>query len=192
MDVITTPGAVDANSYVSIAEADVYLTSRDGFSTDSWRDLSEEQKAVRLFYGACVIDSLKFRGRKLCRGQALCFPRSVEGTHLYAAGSPFSDMESAQDFAALFGEAVPVIPEKVKFAQIEAAFQIVHSHMFRLGAFESGEAAIASLSIDVIRMSFEKSPVSANTLFSAADFGAVSTIKLLLQDFLSGVRGDVV
>jgi len=188
MEFITTPGSPLATSYATLEEFDAYLAGRDGFDITSWTELIDEQKAMRAFYGAAVIDSLNFRGRKALRGQALQFPRIMPDEALYDAGSSFSDWESLEEFSGLMGVEVPTIPQAVKLAQIEATFQVIHSHLFNIDAFESGESSIASLSIDVIRMTFSKDGGAAYDLFSKSDFGAASTIKLLLQPWLSGLR----
>lgn len=193
MELIVTPGAVDANSYATIEEADAYLASRPGFDLEAWNALDAAQKTVRLVFGALVIDSLKYRGRKATVSQSLQFPRIMPDSQLYDTGSSFGDQEDLEDFAALLDVPVPSVPQDIKAAQIEATFQIIHSHLFGIDAFESGEADISSLTIDVISMTFKKEASSPYSLFSKADFGATSTIKLLLQKYLAGgLRGELV
>jgi len=192
MQIITTPCSPDANSYATLEEFDAYLSGRDGFDTSTWDALTDDKKIIRAFYGTCVIDSLSFRGIRACRNQSLQFPRLMPGSKLYESGSSFEDLESLEEFAGLLGEQLPTIPQEVKLAQIEATYQVIHSHLFNIEAFESGESSIASLSIDVIRMTFSKEPGSAYSLFSKADFGAASTIKLLLQRHLTGIRASLV
>lgn len=193
MELIALPGAIDANSYATVEEADAYLATRPGFDLEAWSALDEAQKSLRLIFGALVIDSLKFRGRKATESQALQFPRIMPSSQLYDAGSSFFDQEDLEDFAGLLDVAVPTVPEEIKSAQIEATFQIVHSHLFNIGAFESGEADISTLTIDAISMTFKKEAGSPYSLFSKSDFGATSTIKLLLQKYLAGgLRGELV
>lgn len=192
MELICTPCDTTSNSYVSLEEIDDYIKNGDGFNTEEWNNLEESQKILRMVFGAFIIDSLNYRGRKACKWQYLKFPRIMPATILYDSGSSFEDYESLSDFAALVDEPVPEIPQSVKFAQCEAAYQIVHSHLFNIEAFESGESSIANLKIDVISMTFEKQPKSPFELFAKADFGAASTIKLLLQPFLSNIRAAIV
>lgn len=193
MDFIVTPGAADANSYATVEEADAYLATRPGFNLDAWNALTEEQKQLRLIFGALVIDSLRFRGRKATTAQFLQFPRIFPDNPLYEAGSPFRTWEDLLDFASITDVEVPGIPTAVKLAQVEATFQVIHSHLFGIDAFESGDQDISSLTIDVISMTFKKGENSPYSLFSKADFGATSTIKLLLQKYLfGGLRGELV
>lgn len=192
MELITTPCSKDANSYATLEEFDAYLTGRDGFDPEGWLALTDDQKILRAMYGAAIIDSLIFRGRKAVQHQSLQFPRIMPDSKLYDSGKPFTDYESLEDFAALVDEPVPTVPNNVKLAQIESTFQIVHSHMLGIEAFENGEDSIASLSIDVISMTFRKEEGSAYNLFNKSDFGAASTIKLLLQGYLTVLRGELI
>lgn len=194
MKINTNPGDRAAISYATIKEADKYVLGRDGFDKESWSVLTEEQKAFRLAYGAYIIDSQRYRGIKACVGQALQFPRITRSDGaLWEANSPFSDYDTLQEFAALMDVPAPVVPKKVKFAQIEATYQIVHSHILTLEPFDTGEEGISALTIDDIHLSFRKSGKSAYSLFCKADFGAASTISLLLQEFLfGGIRGALI
>ena len=197
MEVITTIGAPNANSYASIEEHNQYLEGRDGFDLAKWYALSDAQKGLRIMFGSRIIDSLRYRGTPATVAQAMQFPRLFPSDRLFTqdmngSGIPFRDWESLVEFAELYSADVPVIPQDIKYAQIEATFQVVHTHMFNIEAMESGESSIASLSIDVINMTFSKEPKSSYSLFSKSDFGAASTIKLLLQKYMSGLRADLI
>lgn len=185
-------GSNNANSYVTLEECDYYLSKRDGFDITEWSALSDEQKSFRIIYGAAIIDSLKFSGKKALKTQSMKFPRIFSKDALFDAAGKFSTWEDLEDYCELMDFSVPIIPEKVKFAQIETTFQVVHSYLMTIEPFESGETDIASLSIDVISLSFSKNQRSPYSLFSKADFGADSSIKLLLQDYLSTFRGELV
>ena len=197
MEVITTIGAANTNSYASLEEHNSYLEARDGFDLTKWNALTDAQKGLRIMFGAKIIDSLRYRGAPATLSQAMQFPRLVQTDRLFTpdmngSGIPFRDWESLVDFAELYGADLPSIPQDIKYAQIEATFQVVHTHMFNIEAMESGESSIASLSIDVINMTFSKEPKSSYSLFSKSDFGAASTIKLLLQKYMSGLRADLI
>ena len=193
MDFIATSGAVNANSYATVEEADAYLSTRPGFDLEAWNALSEGQKQLRLIFGALVIDSLRFRGKKAVANQALQFPRIMPDNPLYESGCSFKSWADLLEYSEIVDGEVPSVPESVKLAQIEATFQIIHSHLFGIDAFESGDQDLSSLTIDVISMSFKKEEPSPYSLFNKADFGATATIKLLLQKFLYGeLRGDLV
>ena len=193
MDFLAISGAVNANSYATVEEADAYLSTRPGFDLGAWNTLSEEQKQLRLIFGALVIDSLRFRGKKAVENQALQFPRIMPDNPLYESGGSFNSWGDLLEYAELVDAEVPTVPETVKLSQIEATYQVIHSHLFGIDAFESGDQDLSSLTIDVISMSFKKEDPSAYALFNKADFGATSTIKLLLQKYLYGeLRGDLV
>ena len=193
MEFIATSGASNANSYATIEEADAYLSTRPGFDLEAWNALTEEQKQLRLIFGALVIDSLRFRGRKATTTQFLQFPRIMPDDALSASGDSFKTWEDLLEYAELVDAEVPTVPEAIKLAQIEATFQVIHSHLFGIDAFESGDQDLSSLTIDVISMSFKKEDPSAYALFNKADFGATSTIKLLLQKYIfGGMRGELV
>ena len=163
------------------------------FDLGAWNTLSEEQKQLRLIFGALVIDSLRFRGKKAVENQALQFPRIMPDNPLYESGGSFNSWGDLLEYAELVDAEVPTVPETVKLSQIEATYQVIHSHLFGIDAFESGDQDLSSLTIDVISMSFKKEDPSAYALFNKADFGATSTIKLLLQKYLYGeLRGDLV
>jgi hypothetical protein len=122
---ITDIGSPEANSYLTIAEADEYLSSRDGFDKESWEALSEDSKALRLILGTMAVDSLNFRGARATRTQALAFPRVMPGEPLYVedseTGEPFrhGSWELLVDYAALKRVDAPVIPQAVKSATME-------------------------------------------------------------------------
>jgi len=72
MALISTVGDSSANSYVSLAEADVYYA--DSLFLDRWDALSSKEAA--LVTGTRIIDSLTFDGEVTSATQALQLPRS--------------------------------------------------------------------------------------------------------------------
>jgi len=96
--IVTTPGAEDANSYVTVAEATAYFEAMLGF-TAIWTAYSDDVKKARLVAAARGIDRLAFMGYKADLDQALEFPRAEQR----------SDIENP----------VTEIPRKVKDAQCE-------------------------------------------------------------------------
>ena len=192
VELVSIPGASNANTYATIQEFDEYISGRDGFNEEEWKALTLNQQLLRIVYGTAVIDSLVFRGKKATRKQALAFPRIFQSDELSDVQGKMETWEDLSDYCDLMGLPLPEVPEKVKIAQIEATYQIVHSHLFTIEPFEDGEASISSLSIDVISLSFSKAGGSAYSLFSKADFSAASTIKLMLQPYLTTFRGSLV
>ena len=186
-----------ASSYATIEEADSHLADRDGFDTSSWGELAENQKRSRLILAAMIIDSLAYRGVKSTKMQSLQFPRLLPGDSLhvedsYGTAMPFTDWESLLEYAALKDTPPPGIPYEVKLAQIEVAFQVVHSHLLTLEPLDGGEASITSLGIDVISLSFGQARKTVYDLFSKEQFGAGTPIKLYLQKYLTPLRGALI
>jgi len=186
-------------SYASVEEANEYLNARSGFDVSKWTELPDEQKQFRLILAALIIDSVRYAGVRATKEQRLEFPRLLSGNGLYVedeSGLPvqFTDWTALQDYAGLKGlSEFPAVPDDVKHAQAEVAFQIVHSHMLTLGPGESGERDITSLGIDVISLSFGTAQKLAHDLFAKQEFGAASVIKLYLQRYLpKGIRGALV
>lgn len=65
-------GMPDANSYVSIEEADQYHTDRNN---TLWLSLSEQEKTGRLINAAAYMGGFLFNGIRLNPDQGLAFPR---------------------------------------------------------------------------------------------------------------------
>lgn len=72
--VIATPGAVDANSYLTIAEGDTYAEERLG--TLTWTTATEQRKAAALVQATRYMDTLLYIGSKASTTQALLWPRT--------------------------------------------------------------------------------------------------------------------
>lgn len=70
---ISTAGAQDANSYLSVAEADAYLEAHT--DSQAWLDLGDEDKKRQLISATRKLDLLIYAGRKSTQAQALQWPR---------------------------------------------------------------------------------------------------------------------
>jgi hypothetical protein len=78
--IIATPTHPDANSYLTVAEADAMITNRP--NTQNWGDLTADQKAYALVMASEQIDALRFfdekyynQSREYRRKQSLSFPQ---------------------------------------------------------------------------------------------------------------------
>lgn len=78
MAIIATPGAANANSYVTIDEADAYFAFR--FGAGAWQALSSANKEVALRHATQSIDQQRLRGYQVQDTQALAFPRYIPGS----------------------------------------------------------------------------------------------------------------
>jgi hypothetical protein len=71
---IATPGAADANSYLTLARAAEILSMH--YYGSSWTSLSDEQQETALMMGTMFFDSeFEWLGTASFPGQALAFPR---------------------------------------------------------------------------------------------------------------------
>jgi hypothetical protein len=195
MELIADVASPEANSYLTVDDAESRLAVRGGFNLESWSPLTSDQKAFRLLMGARIVDSLSYRGIRATKNQNLSFPRLFSGDSLYVEDQDstpvlFRDWESLVEYAALKDTDPPVIPDDVKNAQVEVTFQIVHSYLLTLEPFDSGESNIVSLGIDVISLSFGNGGGQTSTgFFSKEQLGAISTVKFFLQKYVSPFRG---
>src|SRR5690606_32459077 len=102
-DLIATPGAPNANSYVTLAEADAYVAALAGPSARAWEQLDEDAKKRALLTATRRLDQEDYAGRKASPDQALKWPR---------VGAKDEDGRTYQS---------DVVPEVVKNAQVELA-----------------------------------------------------------------------
>jgi hypothetical protein len=197
MDVIISIGSPTANSYLTVEEMDAYIGARPGFDGSVWVALPQATKEFELVLAAQIEDGLSFRGERAVLGQAMAFPRIMPDSPLFIEDRsgkfmPYTDWEALCDYAGLTGCPIPVIPDGVKSAQAEIAFQVVHSHLMTLEPFGTGEMDITSLGIDVISLSFGKGVQSDYNLFSKDQMGAISVVRMYLQKYLAAIRGAVI
>jgi hypothetical protein len=76
MDLITIPAYHTSNSYGTLAQAEAYFSSYDRLGdSETWSDLSDNQKKYALMLAAKMLNTFKFRGEKVTRQQKLAFPR---------------------------------------------------------------------------------------------------------------------
>lgn len=73
MTMITTPSAVDANSFVDLTFANAYFTTK--FGADNWDTFDNPTKEKLLVSGTEAISVFRFGGTKTIRAQALEWPR---------------------------------------------------------------------------------------------------------------------
>lgn len=67
-------GLADANSYVSVEQADAYFASRP--RSTSWTGLTTDQKGIYLLHATRILDGcVVWEGERLSDAQALAFPR---------------------------------------------------------------------------------------------------------------------
>lgn len=72
--IVATPGASDANSYLTVADADTLAEERLG--TLTWSTASDTNKKKALVQATRYMDTLAFIGEKASTTQALLWPRT--------------------------------------------------------------------------------------------------------------------
>lgn len=102
MALISTPGAADANSYLSVAEANDYFTLRFQSSDVKWSDVADQAEAL-LATATGIIETFTFGATRTTKEQALAWPRS---------GLVDADGYTIPD---------DIIPSKLKYATCEVA-----------------------------------------------------------------------
>jgi hypothetical protein len=144
---ITTIGAANANSYVSLAEASNYFEAR--LNGESWFAESEIRQPQALLEAAQRLDQVNWLGAKVDTVQALAWPRIGVAKR---DGADFYTYTWAGSWPASYGEQYRTdeIPKVVKDAQCELAFAY-------LGDFNDGdEAEVRSFSDDKMSVIFDQ------------------------------------
>jgi len=139
----TTYANSEANSYVSLAEAEVIVTTLSyltflGLDVSGWSGASDEAKKVALVMAAKRIDAQRFIGYKYLNNQALQWPRVRTGKR------PFNHETS--DTAA---------PETVQQAQVADAVSMLNA-----ADKHPTEEGIASESIDGHNVVYDRKHLS--------------------------------
>lgn len=117
MELVATPGAADANSYLTLDEADELMETYPHF--DQWDELEESEQKALLIRGTRTIDRYRPWGAPQADGQKLKFPRS--------------------------GDAVDEIPDGVKIALMEFIDYILDGTLEPLKKLQSEGVTSASI-----------------------------------------------
>ena len=108
MALIATLGASDANSYVTLAEAEIYFADR--MHASAWAALTDEVKSALLISSSRMLDwHIKWKGSKTAQTQSMSWPRTG------AIRSDGTEIDS------------DALPQEVKTAVYEQAFSNIVS-----------------------------------------------------------------
>ena len=170
--IIATPGAADANSYVTEAEATDYVSYMLlNADVQHWNSGNEDSRHRALAYATQRLDRERFLGARATDTQALQWPRTgvrKPDTYIntYSVGFPF---RITTDY---FTDTE--IPEQIKRAQVELAVYL-HNNVEGLGL--SGLEEYKNVQIGSIN-------VTPN------QFGAVGADKIppMVERYLIGLR----
>lgn len=76
MQIITTPAHPTSNSYISLTEAENYFITYDRVaSSDEWNNYTTDKKNLALVLATQMLDTFRFKGKRITQNQALSFPR---------------------------------------------------------------------------------------------------------------------
>lgn len=135
MTLISTPGATDANSYASLAEAQAYVDTLS-FVPPEWTAATNAQKEGALIQATRWLDTIRWKGVKSNRLQSLTWPRygmvDRDGYVIYS----------------------PAIPQILKDAQCEFAIRLIaEDRVADAGALVPETLKIGSLDLGKLRHS---------------------------------------
>ena len=85
MAFVSTLGAPDANSYLSVAEATALLQDlAPSFGVQQWLALNTQQKQQTLITATMAINPLQWKGRPASQEQSLAWPRLLVADYYYS------------------------------------------------------------------------------------------------------------
>ncbi len=165
-------GGRETDSYITASEADGYISNLPEDAT-LWNALSIANKEYRLILSAQIMGLLPWRGIKIYRGQALSFPRSIQGR--YTAKN---------------------IPDEVKKAQAQIAYSAIHRALLERPDIAEGtgntKVSKVSLGGGSLSVSFTTDKGSGGSTFDIFMRTTHWPIYALLKQFLVQVRGRVI
>lgn len=104
MAFVSTLGASDANSYLSVEAAEARLSELpESAGVTSWLALSEPEKEQSLVAATMAINPLQWRGQPASQEQSLAWPRRIISDYYYAPSDALPvDFEIAAAYMAAF------------------------------------------------------------------------------------------
>jgi hypothetical protein len=174
--IIATPGATDANSFVTIAEADAYVDLQ--MVRTGW-PVADDDKARALIAATADLSALHYVGSRAQTAQALAWPRT---------GAPNPD--ARQDGYYPFGAFVPeivwyaedVIPQRVKDATCELAYRYAVAGRPDTGTVLASQNILEE-QVDVLRVKY------SDPAARASGIGLYPRVVQWLQPLLANVGG---
>lgn len=175
----TAVGGRESNSFCTVAEADaalVLLGQEEGATAPAdWSALSQGQKEFRLQLAAAAMSFFPWRGTRVYCGQALPFPRDCQ-------------------------DDVTVVPDEIKVAQAQIAYNVIHQALKSEPAMDGDENPLEGSDLRVTQVSlgglltvaFSGEPAKAGTILDRLVKSLQFPIYLALQKFTSQVRGGII
>lgn len=129
--IIATPGAVDANSYVTLAEADAYHGTR--LFNSAWTGATQANRETALIWAARILDRENFLGYRTAESQSMRWPR----VDVYDRDGYYINAN--------------VVPQFLKNAQSELAFLLVQADR----TVESGTEGFKKIKVGSIELEID-------------------------------------
>jgi len=132
--IVATAGSSSANSYATLAEANIYFSKR--LAGDFWALKSEEDREKSLIMATSNLDTLSFSGRKSSVAnfgdalyQFLEWPRLPPSSDIYMLNLPH--LMFSKDYNAwMDNQGLPIIPYLLKEAEFEEAHFLIKNVSF--------------------------------------------------------------
>jgi hypothetical protein len=136
--IIATPGASDANSYVTLAEADTYMGAR--LNASAFTAATTAMRETALIEAQRTLTPLGYIGRRATETQALAWPRER---------APNPDDPFGRDYSTA------VVPQRVKDAACELALEFLKAGTADLAAISDSQNVIRE-KVDVIEVQYSE------------------------------------
>lgn len=130
MTIVATPGAQNANSYATEAEADAYHATR--LHNAQWASATTQVKEAALIWAARLLDQESWRGYRSTELQSMRWPRF--------------------DVIDADGYTLTGVPKMLKDAQSELAFLLLQSDR----TADSGTEGFSKIKVDVLELQIDK------------------------------------
>lgn len=149
---LVTIGASNANSYVSMTEAEDYVASR--LDTAAWEKASAPRRIAALLQAARRLEDEAWIGERVTATQALAWPRydaQIPDTNTWAGNFYYGGGWASGGWTGARYYESTEIPVRVKQAQIELALAYLDGWSFDDGA---DEAVVNSFESDGVKVQF--------------------------------------
>lgn len=168
---ITYTGGRESNSFVTVAEADTLIAELFPDDSTEWTALTTAAKEQRLILGAQALGYFRLRGKRAYAGQALVFPRTSQNDPT-------------------------TVPDVVKQAQVELAYNLIHRELVNMAKVSEGDnTGLRPTQISlggVLMVSLSGKSSSSGTAVEKITRSLVFTTSLRLQKYVTQVRGRIV
>lgn len=150
VSIVATPGASNANSYVTIAEADAYMAGR--LNASAWTTADTDTRSRALIEAQRNLTPLLWVGSRVTDTQALAWPRAYAPNPDAPAPVSTTGRENLLPrFIVYYGDTV--VPQRVKDAQVELALEFLKSGTADLAVVD-GSFNITREKVDVLEVEY--------------------------------------